>query len=284
MRGLALAAGLVLLAVPGLAADREIRGEESWRGGVTVDGVVTVRKGGSLTLEPGTTVRFVRRDLDGDGIGDAELRVEGWLRARGTPVAPVVFTSAQERPAPADWKFVIVDHGQGVEVANAVFEYAFSGVQVHYTRGSFTRIISRFNEDGFRFSTAPVVLTDSLLTENRHGIRFEERGAGASIRRTLITGNEVGVFAVVKAKGLTVFSDNVIEGNRLYNVKLGDLQRDDLPMGGNWWGGLRGDALLATFFDGRREPGLGKVLPDPLLPARPAAGPGPDSTNRGERP
>jgi hypothetical protein len=265
--------------------DLSITGRETWSGMVTVDGVVTVRKGGELTVEPGTRVRFVRRDLDGDGIGDAELRVEGKIFIRGEEDRPVVFTSAEKAPAPADWKFLIIDHGESAEARYAVFEYAFSGVQIHYTRGTFSRIVSRRNVDGFRFSTSPVVLTDSLLTGNEHGVRFEERGAGATIRRTVISGNTVGVFAVVKCRGLTSFADNRIEGNSEYAVKLGEKQSEDLPMGGNWWGADAIGDPQKLFFDGRRERGLGNVVFTPVLASPPAAaGPGLAMTERGNLP
>ncbi len=281
---LPLALMLLVLAAPSAPAevrkvgDLAIDGRETWSGAVTVDGVVTVRKGAALTIAPGTVVRFVRRDRDGDGIGDAEIRVEGRIAVEGEEKAPVIFTSAEEKPAPADWKFLIIDHGEGAEVRCALFEYAFSGVQIHYTRGTFSRIICRRNVDGFRFSTSPAVLEDALLTGNEHGIRFEERGAGAVIRRTVIRGNQVGIFAVTRCRGLTVIAGNRIEDNLEYAVKLGEKQTADLPLGGNWWGGRGGGQLAEAFFDGRREAGLGKVLPDPVLASAPAAGPGPALT------
>jgi hypothetical protein len=278
---LPLAFLLLALAAPSAPAegrrvgDLAVTGRETWGGTVTVDGVVTVRQGAILTIRPGTVVRFVRRDRDGDGIGDAEIRVEGRIAVEGEETAPVVFTSAEEKPAPADWKFLIIDHGEGAEVRCALFEYAFSGVQIHYTRGTFSRIVSRRNVDGFRFSTSPAVLEDSLLTENEHGIRFEERGAGATIRRTVFRANQVGIFAVTKCRGLTAIAGNRIEDDLEYAVKLGDKQTADLPLAGNWWGGRQGKTLTDAFFDGRREADLGKVLYEPVLASPPPAGPGP---------
>ena len=269
---------VLLLGLPNAliaAADQEtpiqqvIRQEARWDKEVKVDGVVIVAKGGKLNIAQGTRVVFSVRDDDGDGIGDSELRIEGSLEVTGTENDPVIFTSAAANPGPADWKYIMINHADGARVRNAVVEYAYSGIQIHYTRGSFSGLVARHNVDGFRFSTAPVTLENSFLTQNVNGIRFEERGAGATIRRNIISGNKVGVFAVIKCRGLTVFEDNLFEKNLDYNVKMGERQSEDIPMKENWWGYLESAAIEDTFFDGRIEPGVGRVLFEPFLTDRP---------------
>jgi len=246
-----------------------IRQKDTWRKEVKVDGVVIVAKGGSLNIAPGTRVVFSVRDDDGDGIGDSELRVEGNLEVAGTEKDPVIFTSAAAEPEPADWKYIMINHADSASVSNAVVEYAYSGIQVHYTRGSFSRLVARHNVDGFRFSTAPVTLENSLLTQNVNGIRFEERGAGAIIRNNRITRNRIGVFAVIKCQGLTTFENNSIDDNSDYAVKMGIRQTEDVPMKGNWWGIDDPGTISTGFFDRRRESGLGRVLFEPFLKERP---------------
>ena len=266
---------LPIKADAGINITEVIEGRKEWSGEVTVKGVVIVKKGAMLTVARGTVVRFFPEDLDGDGIGDAELRVEGSIYILGTEKEPVVFTSASERPAPADWKFLMINHADEARVEYAVFEYAFSGVQIHYTRGTFRKIVSRHNVDGFRFSTAPVVLEDSILMCNENGIRYEERGAGAVIRNNIISGNRVGIFAVVKCKGLTSITGNNIAGNRSYNVKMGIEQTRDINISGNWFGHADPEKVAESFFDGRIEPELGTVQFEPTLKKRSeTSGPG----------
>jgi len=246
-----------------------IRQEILWDKEVKVDGIVIVAKEGSLKIVPGTRVVFSVRDDDGDGIGDSELRVEGRLEVTGTEKDPVVFTSAAAQPEPADWKFIMINHADRATVSNAVVEYAYSGIQIHYTRGSFSGLVARHNVDGFRFSTAPVTLENSLLTNNVNGIRFEERGAGAVIRNNRITRNQIGVFAVIKCQGLTTFENNSIDDNSDYAVKMGIRQTEDVPMKGNWWGIDDPGTISTGFFDRSRESGLGRVLFEPFLKERP---------------
>ena len=270
-----LVMAFLLLNAPFATAGQEtpiqqvIRHETRWDGEVKVDGIVIVAKGGNLSIAQGTRVVFSVRDDNGDGIGDSELRVEGSLEVMGAEKDPVIFTSAAANPGPADWKYIMINHADGARVRNAVVEYAYSGIQIHYTRGSFSGLVARHNVDGFRFSTAPVILENSLLTENVNGIRFEERGAGATIRRNVLSGNKFGVFAVIKCRGLTVFEGNLFEKNLDYNVKMGERQSEDIPMKGNWWGHLEPAAIEDTFFDGRIEPGVGRVLFEPYLTERP---------------
>jgi len=269
---------VLLLGLPNAliaAADQEtpiqqvIRQKARWDKEVKVDGVVIVAKGGKLKIAQGTRVVFSVRDDDGDGIGDSELRIEGSLEVTGAENDPVIFTSAAANPGPADWKYIMINHADGANVSNAVVEYAYSGIQIHYTRGFFSGLVARHNVDGFRFSTAPVTLENSLLTQNVNGIRFEERGAGATVRRNILSGNKVGVFAVIKCRGLTVFEGNLFEKNLDYNVKMGQRQSEDIPMKENWWGHLESAAIKDTFFDGRIEPELGRVVFEPYLKKRP---------------
>ena len=246
-----------------------IDGSERWAGEVKVDGVVVVGPDGELSIEAGTRVVFVPRDDDGDGIGDSELRIEGRLTVEGTEREPVLFTSGAPQPAAADWKYLMINHAREAVVRHAIFEYAYSGVQVHYTRALFDGIVSRHNVDGFRFSTAPVTLRSSLLFANENGIRFEERGAGAVIEGNRIAANRVGIFAVVKCRGLTSFSGNAVVGSGEYAVKLGQEQVYDLPIQGNWWGTDDPLRITSAFFDGRVESSLGRVLFEPFLTAEP---------------
>ena len=69
-----------------------IKTDTVWEGGVSVRGVVFVPEGVTLTIMPGTTVRFVKTDTsykDGDGsevlIPGSGIRVEGKVIAEGSP-------------------------------------------------------------------------------------------------------------------------------------------------------------------------------------------------------
>lgn len=262
---LGLLNGCIAAAPPLRLGDSVIADEVVWRGEVVIDGVVTVKKGGRLTIEPGTRILFVPRDNDGDGIGDAELLIEGALLARGTAAAPIVFTSAAANPQPADWKYLYVDFAREAEVDHIVAEYAYSGLQVHFSRARVTNSVFRHNVDGLRFSTVNLVAAGNRLHDNRHGLRYEERGSQAWIHHNDIRDNDIGIFAVTRSADQARIEYNNIAGNRQYNVKLGWQQPGDVTLPDNWWGSVDPVAIRATFLDQHMDASLGTVsAPRPL--------------------
>ncbi len=258
-----------------------IAGEEVWEGEVIVDRIVVVRAGGHLVVRPGTRVLFRRIDWDGDGIGDAELTVEGRLTARGTPEAPILFASAEPDPRSSDWKYLMVNFSPGADLAYARVSHAFSGIQVHYSPARVERCEFTGNVDGVRFSTARLRVEGCWIHGNTHGVRFEERGHPAELVGNEIADNEVGIFAVTECRGRSTFRDNNLRRNRT-QVKLGWEQRQDLAFGGNHWGTADEEAVLGQVLDGRVDPTLGRVTLAPLLadPAPVAVPPFPPPAGR----
>ncbi len=252
---------------------RGIDADETWSGEVRVRGSVVVRKGATLTILPGTVVLFEKIDVDGDGIGDSELYVEGEMVAEGTAARPIVFTSAEGVPAPRDWKYLFVNLSRRTVLRHCVSEYAFSGVQIHFSRASVSRCVFRSCVDGLRFSTAEGTIERNTMTGNVYGVRYEERNSKVLLRRNEIAGNKVGIFCVMESAGRTVIRENRIHGNADYDFKLGNRQRANVPARDNWWGTTDAAAIRSKIFDRGREPELGAVLFEPFLAAPP---PGPD--------
>ena len=245
--------------------DLVITGNEVWQGDVRIRGIVTVKKGASLEILPGTRVIFEKLDKDGDGIGDGELLVEGSLIAVGTAEQPILLTSGAENPQPMDWKFLYLDFAKQVEIAHLISEYAYSGVQIHFCKARVTNSEFRYNVDGVRFSTVNIELANNFIHHNRHGIRFEERRGSGRVHHNQINDNDIGIFSVTRSNNQTLFELNNLVNNRDYQVKLGFEQPHDLSFPRNWWGGLAGEALTESFFDQKFERTLGRVTaPEPL--------------------
>ncbi|WP_025322871.1 right-handed parallel beta-helix repeat-containing protein [Deferrisoma camini] len=242
-----------------------ITGRTEWSGEVVLDRIVVVRSGGELVIAPGTRVRFRRVDWDGDGIGDAEITVEGRLTARGTAERPIDLASAEPEPRPGDWKYLMVNFASGAELEFVRVRYAFSGIQVHYSPATIRRCEFADNVDGVRFSTADLTLEGSWIHHNTHGIRFEERGHPARVEGNEISDNEVGIFAVTRCGGGTVFRSNNLRANRV-PVKLGWEQERGLRFPGNYWGGLSADQVVEASLDGRERRGGRGVDVRPVLP------------------
>ena len=64
-----------------LFSDTIIHQNMTWSGDIAIRGVFVVGRGATLTIEPGTTVRFHKIDSNNDQIGDSEIRVLGQILA-----------------------------------------------------------------------------------------------------------------------------------------------------------------------------------------------------------
>lgn len=242
-----------------------IEGRQTWSGEVRIDGIVTVKKTGHLTIAPGALIVFEPRDEDNDGIGDAELLVEGTLIAKGTARQPILFTSAAKEPKPSDWKYLYLDFARKAELDYVISEYAYSGLQVHFCRARVTNSVFRHNIDGLRFSTVNLYAAGNRMHDNRHGLRYEERSSEAVLHHNDIRDNEIGLFVVTRSTDRASIEQNNIVNNRQYNVKLGWQQPGDVTLPRNWWGTLDQTAIQNTFLDHNFDASLGLVsAPEPL--------------------
>ncbi len=218
-----------------------------WQGAVKVDATVSVPKGGSLVIAPGTRVLFRK---------DAGLSVQGTLIAQGNKEQRITFT-AQEPAGDSSWGEILLEYSAGSRITYCTFEYATWGLHSHFTPLTLANNIFRYNYGGMRFRSGPMQIIHSVFSDNTIGIR-SYRG-NAVIRENRITGNETGIFVREKGGGLTISANN-LAGNRGYGIRVGDFNNEDISAGDNWWG--QGDPSQ-YLFDGRSEPGIGIVRYEP---------------------
>ncbi|MEW6487309.1 MAG: NosD domain-containing protein [Thermodesulfobacteriota bacterium] len=208
-------------------------GTVTWRGEVRVTEDVTVPRGSRLVLEPGTVVRFAYRDDDGDGWGDAEVRIEGDLVAVGTAAAPIVFTSEAEPVEPGQWGAVRADFGT-VDVAYAVVEGSSRGLHVHFSKGRISDSVFRHNVDGTRFGQSTLAVERCLFTGNV-GKGLNQRRCRNSVVGNVFRRNRNGIFLFETDEG-SAFERNVFREND-HPFRLGDFFTGAVRTRGNDWGG-----------------------------------------------
>lgn len=236
----------------------EIKGEEVWSGEKVIDGIVAVRETGKLIIKPGTKIYFKPIDIDDDEIRDGELYVEGEIYILGEKENPVLFTALSDRVEPKMWKYVMINHSKNAVINYAIFEGAFSGLQVHFSKAKIKNCIFRKNIDGFRFSTANIDVCGCEMSNNKYGVRYEERDSRGVIRYCEIKNNEIGIFPVIKAEGKVIFEYNNVYGNE-YNIRMGEDQRKDLDFSNNYFGYIKLADINKTMYDKRRDKNLSSV-------------------------
>jgi hypothetical protein len=191
---------------PGIVyADRVITEDTVWRGEVLVTGAVTVAPQATLSIEPGTTVRFRAQ-----GTQAALLAVQGRLVAVGSAEAPIVFGSVFTAPGAGDWQGVML---LGTEKKNVMeqcrIEGAQTGLDAMFSSITLKNVRCERCGIGIRFHDAVVTMDGGGAADCDTGLALTE--SEATLRGVAATGNRVGISA---RKSSVYLSEANITGNR----------------------------------------------------------------------
>jgi len=176
-----------------------------WRGEITVYNSIVVEKGNTLTLAPGTKVKFKHYR----GYREPEKRVSlivlGTLIVEGTKEDPVYFTSDAPDPRNGDWSAINLLYPESQCKFNyAVFECAQQGLNVYNGDVLISNCVFRWN--------------------NREGVCFESSSAfEASLAYTQIYENGYNGLAALKYELAMDYCDiwrNGTKGVRLDATEL----------------------------------------------------------------
>jgi parallel beta-helix repeat protein len=207
--------------------------DTEWSGIILVKGDVYVEPGVTLTIAPGTLVKFKRIDETSDqnlfGIDtpyypQAELIIRGKLVAKGLKKEKITFTSAELDPRPGDWGAVNFLGSDDNIIEHSKFTFAYNGIHAH---GSSARIAhNEFLKNGVGVSfkseeetpgvdwfgkRSNLVVTDNYFAGNKGGIGF--RNSDAVITHNEIIDNKFfGIFPKEDVKAEV--SRNEITGNK----------------------------------------------------------------------
>ena len=124
--------------------------DEIWSGKILVAGMVTVPKGITLTVMPGTVIKFkYSRDYKNPEKG--ELRVDGGiLKVIGTSEEQIWFTSNAAEPINGDWNGIFIHNSKNNNIVDhAIIEYSTMGVLFFDSSGTVANSIVRWiNNEG----------------------------------------------------------------------------------------------------------------------------------------
>lgn len=266
-----------------------------WQGEILIKGDVEVAKGVTLTIMPGTVVRFAKVEpfgvtkLSKDKLNHfpgSEIIVKGQILAQGSPEKMIVFTSAEKNPSPGDWGAVNMLISVGNIFEYCEFSYAHTAVHAHSAHAVITNsnfhhngvavgqknvkttdikcvvpiFYNTFNENGgailFGAGATPSVSHNEISNNSFFGI-YVKKGGFATIRYNNITKNAKGV--ILYASNGVLLRDNNIEGNLDYNVSMLDGQEQNLVARNNWWGTGDEEKIKAAIRDKKNDKALGSV-------------------------
>jgi parallel beta-helix repeat protein len=231
-----------------------IRRDTGWYGAIAVPQPLHVINGAVLTIAPDTKVLF----SEGAGMTVTESRII----AVGTEKERILFSSLDKDPLhllDEIWDEILLEHAAGSMFFNADFEYATWALHSHFTDLKIKNSVFRNNDGGMRFRSGPVEISGSLFSGNRIGLRAFM--ATALIKENEFESNDTAIFVREKGAGLTIRNNNFYS-NTDYSIRVGDFNLEDVDARENWWGT---ENPVETIFDGRREPGVGKVVFEPFF-------------------
>ncbi len=274
---------LVLLLAACLPRQEVAPRERVWEGEILVEGVEEVPPGETLRIRPGTKVRFVFSDRDGDGWGDAGILVRGKIVAEGTGEDPIVFEPDRRDTLPGRWDEIRVESASPSRFVSCRFRGGRWALHAHFT--PLLVESSRFsgNFGAVKFRGGPVKLYGNTFAGNSTAIRYWE--SDPEIISNIIRDSGTGVFCRQGSQKSLLRGNNFLRSSN-YHVKLGELQEGDVDARFNYWGSSVVAEIESAIFDRKDVSYLGRVQFDPPEPApfpleetregaaRPGLGPG----------
>ncbi|CAB1063893.1 hypothetical protein D1BOALGB6SA_8678, partial [Olavius sp. associated proteobacterium Delta 1] len=223
-----------------------LTGDEAWSGEILLTGDVTVPAGVTLTIEPGTTARFLALNDDqgsGSNGSRAELIVRGALVAEGTAEQPIVFTSSSSDPNKGDWygiRLVADANDASISLDHCTVAYAAVGVAAAVAADTHNVVVNiahctihQTSSHGIHVSgqmgsrTTIDIAANNVMYNDGHGIYFEMRNPATQLNGS-ITDNEISnnggyglyVYGWYKTNIDLVIDGNLIEANQNYGIYL----------------------------------------------------------------
>jgi len=272
-----------------------IKCDTTWEKEVVIRGDVEIARGATLTVMPGTVVKFVKIEEFGPSklykdkatyFPRAELIIRGKIIAQGTKDRMILFTSAEKSPHPGAWGAINLLDTQDNILEFCEIRYAHTGVHCH--GGQVTVANCYFHHNGVaigqknveEFETRCVVpILYNRITGNGGGILFG-KGTSPTISHNQISNNKLfGIFGkkgaschvrynntVRNGKGIILYamegvrlSENNISDNEEYNISLLEGQIGDVDARNNWWGTTDKKKIKDLIWDKDEDETLGRL-------------------------
>ena len=180
--------------------------DTTWSGNVLVNGDILVPPGVTLTIVPGTVVKFKKIGpgsdrnlfgLDSPYYPQAEIIVTGRLLAKGTQEQPIIFTSDEAKPRTADWAALNFLGGEGNVLEWCRITYAYNGVHAHGAQvlvkqcelaDNAVAISVKKDEDT---PSAPGYMKEADLTVTGCLVHDNKGGINVRMSKGVLTGNTI---------------------------------------------------------------------------------------------
>jgi len=158
----------------------ELTRDEVWSGEILVTGKVSVPNNVTLTIEPGTKIKFqhYRGYKEPEKKLGLYIKKNGTLKAEGTPTEQIWFTSDATDPINGDWNMLrFIDCGSDSVIKYAVIEFAQQGINMWNSSPTISHCIVRWNNwEGIYLESycQPLIEYNMIYENGYNGIAMEQ--------------------------------------------------------------------------------------------------------------
>lgn len=155
----------------------DLQSDDVWSGAVLVTSYIEVPKGVTLTIEPGTVVKF-QANRDYKNPLKAGMEVHGKLVAKGSKDNLIYFTSSDDHPINGDWHFLRFYEADPSSILSyAVVEYGQQGVNIWHSNVTISHCIVRYNNwEGIYLENyaSPTIEYNRVYQNGYNGMAMEQ--------------------------------------------------------------------------------------------------------------
>lgn len=173
--------------------------DSEWRGAVLVDGGITIAPAATLTIHPGTIVRFA------NGAG---LHVLGRIVIQGSAANPVRLTSLFREPQDSDWGGIILSGSEKRNLLeHAVIEGAETAIFARFSNLTTRHVVIGNASIAYRLQSALATIAHGEITAAVTAVAAAR--SDLFIEKTRVSGGQSGIIATasaVEARDLAVSS------------------------------------------------------------------------------
>jgi hypothetical protein len=148
-----------------------------WQGEVLVEETVSVQSGVTLTVQPGTQVRFKHYRGYREPEKRLSLQVFGTLIAEGTTTQPIYFTSDASDPQNGDWSMIRLGNSTDSVLRYCVVEFGQQGINVWGGSPEISNCVIRWhNWEGLYFESyaEPTIEYCHIVENGYNGLAAEQ--------------------------------------------------------------------------------------------------------------
>ncbi len=217
---------------------------QTWKGEILIENFAEVPEGITLTIKPGTKVKF-KHNRDYKNPAKGALQVSGTLKAIGKPGQLIYFTSDAPSPQNGDWGMIRLFGKNGSQISYAVVEFAQQGINLWQSDAIISHSIVRWNNwEGLyaeSYST-PTIEYNRVYQNGYNGMameqfnnaivrfnRFEKSGthglhvdaSKALVENNILSENNAAGLSLDNASEVTA-KNNTIQSNHLTDIMCGE--------------------------------------------------------------